>query len=492
MLLAVLGGLVTATRAEESVISLPDGTGDWLIRRTDPGRTLPLDPVAHRPADVIEIILGRWTPAAPRTDLFTGAYALDGLFVRIDVRLCGLHNPPGRTDPPYFDPFAYGPHPVFAFIEVDLDRDVETGGELDYPEYRYVGNAVRFGGMPAVPALLNRFARRAADFDGNIETPPYVDRSGEEFHLALMGRELDGIQEVSGDGDLLFESGEVWWLTGRWFHRAHGYERFSFAQGGTVSGAYDPRCTLEFAHEPVADTTRIALVFPLTNQGAALMWGQTVQAPNANCSDQFSVHEALMDLHMSAMYWERFPSGDPAQVLINGWRRHGNPGMFLLPTRWDVQALLGSSYTAAHAQDELFAWTDVYPNARRGDVNGDDAADRLDQLLIQNYIVLHDLDDGVPDGRVVLPNVAVNFDLFDVNHSGVIDELDVLLVGPPGDLDGDGDVDLLDCAALQGCASGAGAPHAPGACGLADIDMDGDVDGEDFVRFAGVWAGPEP
>jgi len=51
---------------------------------------------------------------------------------------------------------------------------------------------------------------------------------------------------------------------------------------------------------------------------------------------------------------------------------------------------------------------------------------------------------------------------------------------PPGDLDGDGDVDLGDYAVFYDCLTGPGGNLA-GECGEADLDGDGDVDLKDLV-----------
>lgn len=66
----------------------------------------------------------------------------------------------------------------------------------------------------------------------------------------------------------------------------------------------------------------------------------------------------------------------------------------------------------------------------------------------------------------------------------------------PGDLDGDGDVDLSDYGVLQGCLNGSGLPPAHAGCVGASLDADSDVDIEDVsllmrcLSGAGVPADP--
>jgi hypothetical protein len=468
-----------------------DPGSDWLARPTDPDGLLPFDLGAHVPIDLLEVKLGRWRPDDPVANLFQGRYLPPGKFMRLDLTIAGLVNPPGATRPWEFDPFVYGPNPVYGFVELDMDWDVETGGELDTPQYRYVGNAVRFGGKPAVDPLEDRFALDESAFDGDFETPPFVDRSGEEFHLALLGSvfEPTDVTVVVGDADLLFEAGETWWITAPWFHRAHGYEPFSLASGGHGPGVYEPPCTLSFAHDAGGDTTLISLVFPLTNEGAAEMWDQPAQPPNADPSDQFSVHEALVDLHWSAVFIDAFPTGLPEEAIILEWKDK-DPGQYLNPPDWRVSALLGTSYTAAHPTGEYFLWTDVLPDAVRGDMDGDGEASQFDQVLIQGYIDDHDGDDGAMDGRVAISGHPLNFSVLDVDQSGSMDPLDVALVSVPGDLDADDDVDLADLAVMQSCVSGSDLPYDGWECGLADLDTDGDVDAQDWQRISDECTGP--
>ncbi len=493
-LACLVGGLLVAVAAQADPplqATYPDEPQDWLARRTDPEGLLPIDLEAHHPIDLIQITLGKWRPDAAAMDLFAGRYLPPGRFLRLDLVVAGLVNPPGPARPWDFAPFTYGPHPVFGFVEIDMDNDVETGGELDSPGFRYVSNAVRFGGKPALDDLEDRFALDRSALDNDFETAPYVERSGEEFHLALLGSVFiqPDVTVVAGDDDHVFEAGETWWIVAPWFHRAHGYEPFSLAEGGHVPGAYEPDCTLQFSHDPNADVTTISLVFPLTNEGAAEMWNEAPEPPNADPSDQFSVREALEDLHWSAVFLDVFPTGQPEEDIITEWQDK-NANQFLQPGEWDITALLGTSYTAAHPTGEYYVWTDIWPNAVRGDVNGDGEAAETDRDALAAYIAARDEDDGTVDGRVELADYPVDFSVFDVDHSGAVAPLDVALVSLPRDLDGDDDVDLADMAVLQTCVSGSGTPYVGWPCGLADLDSDGDVDVADGERMVIGWDGP--
>ena len=58
----------------------------------------------------------------------------------------------------------------------------------------------------------------------------------------------------------------------------------------------------------------------------------------------------------------------------------------------------------------------------------------------------------------------------------------------PGDLNGDGSVDLADFGLFRGCMNGPNRPPAAVGCAGADMDGDGDVDMGDFVQFQALYA----
>ena len=64
----------------------------------------------------------------------------------------------------------------------------------------------------------------------------------------------------------------------------------------------------------------------------------------------------------------------------------------------------------------------------------------------------------------------------------------------PGDLDEDGDVDLIDFAAFSNCLAGPGNATPPGGCAQPafdafDLDSDSDVDLDDFAAFSVYFTG---
>ncbi|MEK6797804.1 MAG: hypothetical protein AABZ12_02435, partial [Planctomycetota bacterium] len=350
-----------------------DAVGDAVMRPTDPGADGPFDPHAHHLADLQSITIGSWSPLNARLDLFTGSFSESGLFLRMDLEVAGLLNPPGNEDPWDFRPFSFGPHPIYAFVELDVDTDMDTGGETYAPQYRYLGNIARFGGLPDDRELAERCAVDATAFDGDFLSAPLVERSGEEFHLALLGSQvqLSSIQKLVGDGDGVFGAGETWRLNGPFLHRAHGFEPFSLAFGGAVPGEYSPNCDLQFQHDAGRSVTTISLVFPLVNSAAATMRNQPEQPDDADPSNQASVEEALADLHESAEFAILYPSGQPEELLILGWADK-EPDEFLRPKDWSLTAIVGTSAEQPDPTEVVaFIWTDAYPGVETGDVNGD-------------------------------------------------------------------------------------------------------------------------
>ena len=90
---------------------------------------------------------------------------------------------------------------------------------------------------------------------------------------------------------------------------------------------------------------------------------------------------------------------------------------------------------------------------------------------------------GIPDDQDIAWGTSV-----DCNGNGIPDECE------PGDIDGDGDVDLSDFATFALCYAGAGVTVPPPSCSEAwfcssDLDGDDDVDLSDFAIFALNYTG---
>jgi hypothetical protein len=462
---------------------------DAILRRTDPDLKLSTLTEDGPLIDLKRFVLGAWMPDAPASDLFSGRFALNGEFLYLKLVLMGVVNPPGRSFPGAFEPFRYGDRPVYGFVEINMDGDWDTGGEIDAPQYRYLGNVARFGGMPVDPMYHDRVAAGAQAFDRNVLTPPFVERSGEEFHLALLGDQFlpNGIRVVEGNGNQIFEAGETWDIQGRFFHRAHGFEPFSFAEGDRGPGSYEPMCTLRFQHDVFLDETSIILVFPLTNHAAGLALGESPEPLNHDPTDHASVLEALGDLKLSAEFLRLFPTGLPEEALIQDWADK-NPMAHLFPPAWKVSALLGTAYAEPDPRAEYFVWTDIYPNVVRGDVTGSGRQVAEDRLQVNRYRMQHDALDGMLDGRAVIPNFARNFSLYDLNYDGVVDGRDVALSEPLGDATDDGQVTMVDFGYFQRCFGMFNGEID--TCGIMDLNEDGIIDYLDYQEFSVRFRGP--
>ncbi len=500
-ILTLTGCLLPSSLFAERV-TFQDTQGDAVVRRTDTGADGPIDPANHQLPDLVSWSVGTWEPNNPQTDLFTGHWSTWGDFLQLELVFNGVVNPPGPVGccgQPAYDPFVYGPNPVSGYVEIDMDGDIDTGGELDWPDLRYLGNAARFGGRPQHNASKDRTAVDARAFDANLLTQPYVERSGEDFHLELVGWEINSNQiERSNTSDWLFGAGETWTITGYLFHRAHAYSQFSSAccRSGVPIGSYDPLVKVQFAHHTASNRTTVSLVYPLTNAGAAAIEGTPVESMDIFFTNQNSVAEGLWELKISAMGATSWDRSLPEFVLIAPWENK-NPDDYLDPTLWRVTVLAGGSYTSQ--QDSLFVWSDIYPNVLLGDFDGDGNVDSSEVALFDAYLQSNDgnpvLDaDGTANGSIEIAGFGLGFSLYDLNYDGLVDSEDRAVVGgssyPRADYDHDQDVDQDDFGHLQVCLTGADqTPPLPG-CRNADLDRDNDVDQSDVAVFVGCASGP--
>ncbi|MCB9838632.1 MAG: hypothetical protein H6813_04770 [Phycisphaeraceae bacterium] len=458
-----------------------DPPGDVHVRRTDEAATFgPLNLPNTNLPDLRRVTLKGWAPDDPFADPYTGATTNNPDILRIDLLFDGLVNPPGTLGLggfPY-DPYRFGNNPLYGFIEIDVDNDINTGGELwEEAVYRFLGNTGRFAAIPndatrtRVPIDVFQLA------ENNFFTEPFFERTGCDFTLKLCG--CFNVAIAPGDlnnhdGDMLFEAGETMIVEGRFFQRASGYRDASAAFGGSDFGLYDPVVRLRFQHDTMTDQTLVSLVYPLTPYGAALLTGQPAQPIDLNVANHTSVQEALDDIIAGA-------SGTltgAAQVLTQNWAGD-DPTSFLNPGAWRATAIVGTAYPDSRSPS-LYVYTDIGFNARRPDINGDGIIDPSDRDL--ELLALSVLDGGAQDAdltvnnSVELLNFGLNFSLFDIDYDGFINGADVAffpLPLIPGDINADGVVDTADLGILLGSFGDVGASPA-------DINEDGIVDTADL------------
>lgn len=462
-----------------------DDRADRSIRRTDSGATADLSLGRHRVPELVGLRLSNWSPSLASTSLFEGCWSSAGGFVRLEVAFKGLVNPPGRVgiSTPAYAPFEYGPNPVSGFIEIDVDDNVDTGGNYTNPENTYTGNIARFGGLPTNPELFDRIARLGVDVGEFTASTPHVERSGEDFHLALFGDLIDGVTEVSGDGDGIFEAGEVWTIRGPLLHRAHGYAIFTSANG---DGEYEPVVDIEFRHDVAADVTVVSLVYPLNNQAAAMISGSAVQPSDDNGDNDNSIYEGLLDLKSSLANLNPQLPQHPAYPLIDAWNTE-DPAQYLDASHWRVTCLVGMSYPAQDLFGAFIAWTDAYPSVRQGDFNGDGVVTADDVTSFDAFVSQYDgvspIDnDNAINGRIMLSDFGPNFSLFDLDDNGSVDEFDRAAIPIDGDVNRDGLVTIADASALAQLllrpdAAGGPCGNAPqtGACCIAAVGTGPDI-----------------
>ncbi|MFQ5492476.1 MAG: hypothetical protein ACE5GE_17340, partial [Phycisphaerae bacterium] len=148
----------------------------------------------------------------------------------------------------------------------------------------------------------------------------------------------------------------------------------------------------------------------------------------------------------------------------------------------------------------IIVYSDVWPNVRLGDFNGDGLAGNTDAAMVNDFIAMHDNDpvfdaDGVSNGQVKLLNFGPRFSIFDVDYDGDVDGFDAAFsLQMPGDFDNNGTIDLQDFAAFQRCDRiGLQGPSVLAWAGCLDaFDLNGDLDVTlaDFALLAGMLTGP--
>lgn len=490
----VLTIALAALRARAQTQIVHDSGTDAVVRRTDAGNNDPINPLVQRLPDIVEMRLGRTIQTPTDDHRFPAGNRTGGEFMRFELVLNGLINPPGPigySQNPIYNPAQYGPSPLYGFIEFDIDADENTGGEFDYPYSRYLGNIARFGGLPHVPSLVNRAAEDYSDFDNDISTPPFIDRSGEEFHLTFLAEDVDTITVVTespGGNPLLFEAGDVWDIQAHWFHRAHGWEPFLYLCW-EQDGKYKPEVTVRFSHNITTNQTTVTLDYPLTN----LTYSELTEPCPTNavydgCPDnENSILEALSELQFCAA--NPINPWDPNFVMLANWATK-NPNNYLTPETWRMTALVGSAFLVEPAVGGHYVWTDVWPDPRHGDFNGDCVIDAADTAKLWSYIQQHDGqfefdDDGSPtNNSILLHYFAQGCCMFDTDYDGVVSMLDVI---EPGDMNLSGAFDINDLPdfvqALLYPAAYAPTHNGQNPAWRGDLNCDDVLDGMDIQLF---------
>ena len=438
--------------------------------------------------DLVEVRIRAWDASDPLNDPWTGSAvdpAVAHLF-RIDIVFNGLVNPPGGLGfaGSTFEPDKFGARPLFGFLEIDVDADPNTGGELNaVAESRYLATIARFGALPE-GVTGPRAARNGDDLDLDFYLGPQIERTGADFAIAMCGCFESTLVSETGDADGVMDAGETFVVQGRFFERYQALRDFSGMFGGSDFGLFDPILPLRFSHDIPTDRTTVSLVYALDMTGASMLQGGAVEPWDFSLLNHHSLEEALEDIIDTANGGGGPIFDSRVLTLTQGWTGD-TAQQFLDPTLWEVTAHFGTTYTGLGSA--LYVWTDAGFNAKTGDFDSDNSVDSLDTSALTSTIA--DLDgttddaDGVINEVVVLPSFARNFDVHDVNYDGRIDDGDVVIhqgLASPGDLNGDGLVDGADLGLLLG-AWGSTTNAA------ADLNGDGIVDGADLGLLLGDW-----
>lgn len=483
--LAALGA--TRPAAALDVLLYTDPRGDAAVHGTSQNPLGPLNPAGTAP-DLVELTLSGWRSDMPATDPYVGQVQppQSSHLFRLELRFAGLINPPGPLQGgSEFDPYRYGPSPLYGFLELDMDRDRDTGGELGAPAAtRYLANVGRFGRLPDA-SILGRAAKWGVEVDGVFATAPQYERSGCDFLLSLCGCYPVSLVSEAGNGNGIFESGETFVVRSAFFQRAGGYKDGCFSFGGVsiIPGMYDPWVNLRFSHNAAANETTVTLVYALDMEGAAQLAGESTQPMNYSAADHTSVAEGLQDIIDGVPF---LPTGSPVWHLARRWEGREVEDA-LDPTRWRAYALFGSCYQTP--QSSNFIWTDTGVEEVPGDMTGDGIPGPADAAKVLDAITEHDAGPWDGDGfacenqSIRIVGFGENFCAYDVDGDGIIDLRDIRYYCV-GDFNRDGQLNVNDFIAFAAGYAG-GDPRA-------DTDHNGRLDVNDFVGFGNAFAGGCP
>jgi len=451
-----------------------DPEGDAVIRRTDLGNDAPMIP-GTVPIDLLSVSVRGWDPDDPDTDLYKGSYENDEAdFVRIKVTVAGVVAPPGPLG--YnglgHNPQQFGNRPIYGFIDLDIDEQIDSGGELmPIAQQRYLANVARFGLSPS-GSISERMVQSGNDLETSFSTGPQFERSGAEFSLALCGCFSTAIVCQNGDMDSIFDPGETWEVSGRFFERMQSFNPAGGTFGGSDFGAFDPLVNLRFKHETWSDKTTITLVFPITNDGAALAAGEPKQPLDLSLLNHTSLEEGIDDLIIGA----NFAFG-PLGVLVDEWTGQEYHD-FREPDKWDVTALIGTASTADEGASS-YIWTDTGFDELSGDFNLDGLINAEDANTVLDYIADNDGgvkdNDGIQNDEVAVIEFGAAFHFYDLNYDGIVSSADIPTGSCPADFTGEGTLDIFDVFAFID-AFNLGEPSA-------DFTGDGILDVFDLFEF---------
>ncbi len=477
-----------SAHAGDTTTVFTDAADDAVLRPTDAGGDCAVHPDGVIP-DLLEVRIRGWQSPTAATDPYSGS-AREGrgasLF-RLDVTFAGLLNPPGTLGAggTTFDPFAFGPSPVYGNLEIDIDRSSSTGGELgSSARSRYLTNVARFGHRP-YGSIASRAVEWSDQIDSDFYTSPQFERSGADWSLSLCGCNSVTIVTEGGNGNGIFDAGETWIVQSRFFKRSGGYQAASGVFGGSQPGLYDPQVKLRFEHDIGTDRTTVTLVWAVNAQGAALLTGQPQQAYDQSIAagNHASVAEGLRDLIIGAQGGNGGPLSGPVATLTNGWAEEELSDENLTdPTRWRMTALFGMP--CATEGEAYFIWTDSGFNETFGDCDGDEIAGPADQAIMQTVIQTEDggprdLDSAV-DG-IVTVGTGETWSYFDLNGDGIISGADIALLDAPclADWNSDGLRTVTDIFAFL-ASWFAQEPRA-------DIDGQSGIGVADIFAFLSAW-----
>jgi hypothetical protein len=473
---AIALGLAGAASAQTNVKVWTDPAGDATLRLTDPGADgIVLDDATV--PDLVSATLAGWLPFDPLNNPFLGLPVPgdSANIVRITLTFKGLVNPPGPLglNGEDYDPFRFGPNPVYGFLDIDVDADIDTGGVLGgAATQRYLANIARFRRVPT-GSLAPRAAKAGSDLDANFESGPQYERSGADFDVSMCGCWSPTIVTEGGDADGTFDEGETWIVRGRFLERVQGYKGASMAVNGSDFFLYDPLINVRYAHSTVAGTTTITIIFPLNMKGSSILTGQPEQKMDNDVSNQFSIAEALNDVILTTE--GGLPQG-PTKVLAQKWAGR-NALDYINPLTWRVTALFGMPYEVQ--DDAFYAWTDTGFAETYADLNGDGKATSADDTLLVQGVYAFDGGpsdaDGAINGVVVVKDPGVGFLIYDLDDDGEVKLLDRYVYANPADLNADGSVDLLDFITFQQLV------HSGDL--RADFNLDQKIDVFDFIAF---------